>query len=241
MTGSNATPVILLSDKLSTVTHNQLLTCVPVKLDIDNWNYASWVYFFETFCKGYEDNKRSRTIALKAELRSLKLGDMSIDAYFMKIESLATILTSLGSPVSSDNVVTYALEGLPDKYDHGCAIISHREPFLDLKKASSMLTTEDMRLKSESQSLPVDSSSSSPIVLVTQSGNTRRSFTPQLKTSRPCYNFARGSCRFGDTCRFVHDPYMQAKYSNKSPWSSSSNNNSGVSNNGGSSRNELLV
>nr|GEY64866.1 hypothetical protein [Tanacetum cinerariifolium] len=73
-----------------------------------------------------------------------------------------------------------------------------------------------MRLKSKSRSLPVDSSSSSPMVLVTQSGNTRRSSTPQLKTSRPCYNFTRVSCRFGDTC-------------------------SGVSNNGGSSTNELLV
>ncbi|GKB63572.1 hybrid signal transduction histidine kinase M [Tanacetum coccineum] len=168
---------ILLSDKLITV--NNLTTLVPVKLDVDEMNYSSWVYFFKNLCKGFEvlkhvlgestdeatssnpsphtpkwlkinsivlswifmtlsktlqkdpqtakeawdlialifnDNKRTRSIGLKAELRSLKLGDLSIDAYFRKIESVATILTSLGSPISNDDVVTFALEGLPDKY-----------------------------------------------------------------------------------------------------------------------------
>ncbi|GJW11582.1 ribonuclease H-like domain-containing protein [Tanacetum coccineum] len=66
----------------------------------------------------FHDNKRTRSIALKGELRSLKLEDLSIDAYFCKIESIATVLTSLGSPMNSDDVVTFALEGLPAKYDN---------------------------------------------------------------------------------------------------------------------------
>nr|GEX06730.1 ribonuclease H-like domain-containing protein [Tanacetum cinerariifolium] len=60
----------------------------------------------------------TRSIALKAELRSLKLGDLSIDASFSKIESIATILTSLGLPINNDDVVTNTLERLPDKYDN---------------------------------------------------------------------------------------------------------------------------
>ncbi|GJS65884.1 hybrid signal transduction histidine kinase M [Tanacetum coccineum] len=152
-----------------------------------------------------KDNKRSRTIALKAELRSLKLGDLRMDAYFRKIESIATILTSLGSPVSSEDVVNFSLEGLPDKYDHVCGIRHHRDTFPDLKIARSMLTTEEMRLKSKAHSLPMDSFSSSPMVLMAESGTTRRSSTPQVKSWRPCYNFARGSCRFGNGCKFVHD------------------------------------
>ncbi|GJW35986.1 hybrid signal transduction histidine kinase M [Tanacetum coccineum] len=178
---------ILLLDKLSTVTHHHLFMRVLVKLDLENWNYASLEYFFGKLCQGYEvskyihgssdatsiststpftpkelkvdtvfllwifatisdtlqerlvmehpqsakeawdliielvkDNKRSHTIALKAKLRSLTLGDMSIDTYFWKTGSIATILTSLGSPVTSEYVVTFALEGLPDKYDHVC-------------------------------------------------------------------------------------------------------------------------
>nr|GEU82282.1 hybrid signal transduction histidine kinase M [Tanacetum cinerariifolium] len=54
MTGSETIPVILLSDKLSIVTQHHLLTRVPVKLDLENWNNASWVYLFENLCKGYE-------------------------------------------------------------------------------------------------------------------------------------------------------------------------------------------
>nr|GEU94068.1 hybrid signal transduction histidine kinase M [Tanacetum cinerariifolium] len=79
------------------------------------------------------------------ELRSLKLADLSIDAYFRKIESIATIVTSLGSPISNDDFVTIALEGFPDKYANVSGIIIHQEPFLDLKIARSMLTTEDIR------------------------------------------------------------------------------------------------
>ncbi|GJR13666.1 hypothetical protein Tco_0796318 [Tanacetum coccineum] len=120
MTEPDVTVTTLLSDNLSLVTHYHLLTRVPVKLDLENWNYASWAYFFEQLCSGYEVSSylhRSRTIALKAELRSIKLGDLSMDAYFWKIEKIDTILTSLGYPVSSEDVVTFALEGLPDKYD----------------------------------------------------------------------------------------------------------------------------
>ncbi|GKC72756.1 hypothetical protein Tco_1118639 [Tanacetum coccineum] len=117
MTITPTPPLILLSDKLMTV--NNLTTLVFVKLDIDEMNNSSWVYFFKTFIK------RTRSIALKAELRSLKLGDLSIDAYFRKIESITTILTSLGSPISNDDVVTITLEGLPDKYDNVSGIIVH--------------------------------------------------------------------------------------------------------------------
>ncbi|GJZ80575.1 peroxidase 60-like protein, partial [Tanacetum coccineum] len=45
-------PVILLSDKLITV--NNFTTLVLVKLDIDEINYSSWVYFFKILCEGFE-------------------------------------------------------------------------------------------------------------------------------------------------------------------------------------------
>ncbi|GJW46762.1 hypothetical protein Tco_0078408 [Tanacetum coccineum] len=162
MTGTPTPPVILLSDKLMTITNR--ITLVHVKLDMDEMNYSSWMYLFKTLCKAHElfthildpqtdkqawdfnsdifnDNKRTRSIVLKAELQSLKLDDLTIDAYFCKIESIATILTSLESPINNDDVVIIALEGLPDKYDNVSRIIGHREPFPDLKTVHSMLTT----------------------------------------------------------------------------------------------------
>ncbi|GJR61883.1 hypothetical protein Tco_1504045 [Tanacetum coccineum] len=57
MTGSDANPATFLSDKLALVTHHHLLTRVPVKLDLDDWNYGSWEYFFDQLCLSYDLNK----------------------------------------------------------------------------------------------------------------------------------------------------------------------------------------
>ncbi|GKC19143.1 hybrid signal transduction histidine kinase M, partial [Tanacetum coccineum] len=234
------TPVLLLSDKLMTLTN--ITSIVPTKLDIDEMNYSSWLYFFKHLVKGYglmdhlvgpkvvdgmdeasvstppqdpkwlkldtivlswifitcsktlqgrlvdndpqtakeawdllesifTDNKRSRAVTLKADLRALTLGDMSIDAYFRKIESTATLLARLGAPISNDDLVSYELAGLPEKYDGVSLLIAHREPFPDLKTVCSMLTTEEMRLKSRPHTTFVDGSSSSPLALMTKSGS----------------------------------------------------------------------
>nr|GFA95405.1 hypothetical protein [Tanacetum cinerariifolium] len=126
----------------------------------------------------FNDNKCTRSIPLKAELRSLKLAELSINAYFCKIESIAAILTSLGSSISKDDVVTIDLEELPNKYDNVSGIIVHREPFPDLKTICFMLTIEEMRLKSMAQATFIDTMSSSHMVL--------------------------GFCRFGDSCKYMH-------------------------------------
>ncbi|GJZ54464.1 hybrid signal transduction histidine kinase M [Tanacetum coccineum] len=103
---------------------------------------------WDHIAKIFNDNKRTRSIALKAELLYLKLYDLSNDAYFCKIESIATILTSLGLPISNDDVVNIALEGFLDRYENVSSIIIHQDPFSDLKMVRSMLTTEDMWLNS---------------------------------------------------------------------------------------------
>nr|GEX34802.1 hybrid signal transduction histidine kinase M [Tanacetum cinerariifolium] len=114
----------------------------------------------------FNDNNRTLSIALKGELRSLKLGYLSIDAYFHKIEYIAIILTSLGSPISNHDVVTISLEGLPDKYENFFDIVVHWDPFLDFKTVRSMLNTKEIRLKSRAQASSIDSTSSSPLVLL---------------------------------------------------------------------------
>ena len=43
--------VILFSEKLITITN--LNNLIPVKLDIDEMNYLSRVYFFKSLCRGY--------------------------------------------------------------------------------------------------------------------------------------------------------------------------------------------
>ncbi|GJW18639.1 ribonuclease H-like domain-containing protein [Tanacetum coccineum] len=156
----------------------------------------------------FNDNKRSRSIALKAELRSLKLGDLSTDAYFHKIESIATILASLGSPISKDDIVNISLDGSSDNYADVSDIIIHREPFPDLKTVRSMLATEEMRLKSKAQATSLDSSSSSPMVLIANSGNNNaRHFIGTSGTNNGNFLNRRVLLR----CDSTGDPYPVTK------------------------------
>ncbi|GJY78838.1 hybrid signal transduction histidine kinase M [Tanacetum coccineum] len=171
---------------------------------------------WDLIAKIFNDNKRTRSIALKAKLRSLKLCDLSIDAYFRKIEFIATILTSLRSYSSNDDMVTIALKGLPDKYDNVSGIIAHREPFSDLKTVHSMLTIEEMKLKSRAQATSIDSSSSSPMVLLTNSDNSTRCSNIALeKVNKPCFNFNKGFCHFCEHCKLLHN----GVHGNPSLWS----------------------
>ncbi|GJT64473.1 ribonuclease H-like domain-containing protein [Tanacetum coccineum] len=124
----------------------------------------------------FNDNKRTRSIALKAEFHFLKLGDLSIDAYFRKFESIATILTSLGSLISNDDVVTIALDGLSDKYDNVYGIIVHREPFSDLTGSQD---------SSFDNGSPIDSTYSLPLVLLANGGNNTRH--PDVASKKPNY------------------------------------------------------
>ncbi|GJR61884.1 hybrid signal transduction histidine kinase M [Tanacetum coccineum] len=128
-----------------------------------------------------------------------------MEAYFQKIESLMTILAILNSPVSDEDVVHYALAGLPNKYDQVCGYMHYKDVFPDLKTARTLLITEEMHLKTKANALLADSSS--PMVFLAESGNYHRSSPmPHVKPWKPCFNFAKGTCQFGDRCQFVHDP-----------------------------------
>ncbi|GKB23785.1 ribonuclease H-like domain-containing protein [Tanacetum coccineum] len=117
-----------------------------------------------------KNNKWSRTNALKVELRSIKLEDQSMKSYFWKIKLIVSILMSLDSHVNDEDVIHYALEGLPDKYDQVCGFMHDKDTFPDLKMTHFMLITEEIRLKFKYLALPVDSSLSSLMVLMAQSG-----------------------------------------------------------------------
>ncbi|GJR29053.1 copia protein [Tanacetum coccineum] len=127
-----------------------------------------------------------------------------MEAYFQKIESLVTILQSLDCIMNDEDVVHYALEGIPEKYNQVCGYMHYQNTFPDLKTARSLLITEEMRLKTKEVALPADSSSQ--MVLMAQTGTNRRPSNPQVKSWRPCFNFAKGSCRFGSECCYAHDP-----------------------------------
>ncbi|PWA38594.1 hypothetical protein CTI12_AA579890 [Artemisia annua] len=90
--------------------------------------------------KIFHDNKRSKTVELMGELRDLDMGDLTVDSYFRKIDSIVTRLGNLGSNISEEDIVTYAINGLSDKYDPVAHVILNRDPFPDLETVRSMVT-----------------------------------------------------------------------------------------------------
>ncbi|GJR78423.1 ribonuclease H-like domain-containing protein [Tanacetum coccineum] len=122
----------------------------------------AWTYIEAIF----QDNKLPRAMALKPELRNLKLRDLSIDGYFQKIESIVSVHNGLGSPLSNDDVVTFALRV---------------------------------------QNPLVDATSASPMVLLAKSNTSARRGPSLEKVNNPCWSFAKGSYRFGDTCKYLHN------------------------------------
>ncbi|GKD79483.1 ribonuclease H-like domain-containing protein [Tanacetum coccineum] len=140
-----------------------------------------------------KDHKKSCTSALKTELRTMKLGDLSMEAYFQKVESLLTTLTSLNSPISDDDVVHYVIDGLPEMYNKVCGYMHYQDTFPDFKTVRSLLTAEEMRLKSKSLVTPVDSTSSSPMVLLADSVNVAILVMHESVTNRDSNNTPKRS------------------------------------------------
>ncbi|GJW08431.1 ribonuclease H-like domain-containing protein [Tanacetum coccineum] len=142
------------------------------------------------------------------------MGDRSVNAYFHKIKSIVTRLNDLESPMNDDDVVTYAMHGLSDKFAHVAGIIAHRVLFPDLETMHSMVITEEMRLNTKSQNSNSNTTSSAPTILIVETNSNHgqdsrssrdnrtssRQFEPQI-----CRNFSRAFCKWGNTCKFIHD------------------------------------
>ncbi|GJV96306.1 hypothetical protein Tco_1547883 [Tanacetum coccineum] len=63
----------------------------------------------------FHDNKTARAIQLDTELRTIELGSLSITGYCNKISRITDLLDNINSPVDEKNLVTYAINGLPNK------------------------------------------------------------------------------------------------------------------------------
>nr|GEU31037.1 hybrid signal transduction histidine kinase M [Tanacetum cinerariifolium] len=175
------------------------------RLDLDNWNFGSLEFFFEKLCASYEVDKYLRSpINETSALAPLTPEETKIDKIM-----LSWILFTLSDSLRTRTVMeppkcgSLVLEGLPDTYNQVCGYMHYKDTFPDLKAVRSLLIAKEMRLMSKVLAFPMDSSS--PMVFMAETRTNSRSSTSQGKSWKPCFNFAKGSCRFGDSCRYVHD------------------------------------
>ncbi|PWA58931.1 hypothetical protein CTI12_AA395260 [Artemisia annua] len=154
----------------------------------------------------FHDNKDARAITLDSELRSIKLGNLTINAYCTKIRAMADRLANLGEKVSDKNLVMYALNGLDARYKGIARLIRHSQPLPTFENARNMLLLEESNLEEPAdQGSNYDSSSSSPTVLMATKTDTKGTHPKTQSLPQLCNHFNKGSCKFGDRCKFIHD------------------------------------
>ncbi|GKC70112.1 hybrid signal transduction histidine kinase M [Tanacetum coccineum] len=153
-----------------------------------NTNPASAKAAWDTIETIFQENKRTRTVALKGELRVIQMGDDTPDAYFSKIDSIITLLTDLGSTMDDDDIVTYAINGLKFHLKTLFFCPWSKQPILSTSTTSSspqvLLATSQPRIQDNRN-------------------NRDRDARNENKTEI-CRNFGRGYCRWGTNCRFIH-------------------------------------
>nr|GEX83667.1 hybrid signal transduction histidine kinase M [Tanacetum cinerariifolium] len=205
---------------------------VPIKLDLGKHNYNSWSSFslirlgsLELMLKptplllilngsmgssqgSFYDNKDARAINLDNELRSVKIGKMSVNEYCTKIKSMNNRLKNLDCDVSEKNVVIYAVNGLDSCFATLVEIIRHREPLPTFETIRNMLLLKESSFTdSTDASTMLESSSSSPTILLASSSSDAKgnASSKPLNNLQLCNHFSRGTCKFGDRCKFVND------------------------------------
>nr|GEU74436.1 reverse transcriptase domain-containing protein [Tanacetum cinerariifolium] len=138
---------------------------------------ASWDHIKDLF----HDNKDARAITLDGELRSIKLGSLTINAYCTKIKAMADRLANLGEKVSDKNLVMHALNRLDTRYKGIARLIRHSQPLPKFETTRNMLLLEESNLQEATdQANTYDSSSSSLTVLMATKTDTKDFWTRHI-------------------------------------------------------------
>nr|GEY30407.1 ribonuclease H-like domain-containing protein [Tanacetum cinerariifolium] len=145
---------------------------------------ALWDHLKELF----HDNKDARALNLDNELRSIKIGKMTVNDYCTKIKSMSDRLKNLGCVVSDKNLVIYTVNGLDSRFATLVEIIRHRETLPTFETTRTMLLIKESSFTDDSGATTTfESSSSSPTVLMTSTSSSTKA-NPQNQP-RPPMNY----------------------------------------------------
>ncbi|GKC49406.1 hybrid signal transduction histidine kinase M [Tanacetum coccineum] len=131
----------------------------------------------------FHDNKDARAINLNNELCSIKIGKMTVNEYYTKIQAMANRLKNLDCEVSEKNMVIFTVNGLDSRFATLVEIIRHREPLLIIETVCNMLLLKESLFNYDSTSTTFESISSSPTFLMASSSSNTKALV--LYASQP--------------------------------------------------------
>lgn len=132
----------------------------------------AWVNLHNLF----QVNKEARALQLENDLRNISLGNMSITEYCTKIKTIADLLSNIDSPVSDRNLVTYTVNGLPQRWESVPLHIRLQRPPPSWVETRAILLGEETRLLSSrhTDNNHFDTTSSPTVLQAGQHSGNRR-------------------------------------------------------------------
>ncbi|PKI58788.1 hypothetical protein CRG98_020778 [Punica granatum] len=106
----------------------------------------------------FVERTRSRAVDIKILLSRVKLTDQGTNKYLRDLKVLADELREIGKPLSDEDLVTYALAGLPKEYESFVTTNANDRDPLTFETLRTKLTHQEKRLKQfylEPTSVPV--------------------------------------------------------------------------------------
>ncbi|GJS08437.1 putative reverse transcriptase domain-containing protein [Tanacetum coccineum] len=173
---------------------------VPIKLDLEKHNYNSWSSFSLIHLG---------SLGLKSHVGLLIRNgvNLMISSRCGSLNLFVTLFMSKSLPHRREKHGIYAVNGLDSHFATLVEIIRHREPLPTFETVCNMLLLNGSSFNDDTGATNTfESSSSSPTVLMASNslsnkGNTNKpSNLPQI-----CNLFNKGTCKFGDRCKYVHD------------------------------------
>nr|GEX96264.1 hybrid signal transduction histidine kinase M [Tanacetum cinerariifolium] len=130
---------------------------------------------------GSSDPYDARAINLYNELRSIKIGKMTVNEYCSTIQAMANRLKNLDCEVSKKNMVIFAVNGRDSRFTTLAEIVRHSEPIPTFEMIRNMLLLKESSFSDNPTSTTFESISSSPtIFMASSSSNTK---VPPLGTN----------------------------------------------------------
>ncbi|KAK6151173.1 hypothetical protein DH2020_016105 [Rehmannia glutinosa] len=107
---------------------------------VNRCSTAAEVWF--VFDKLFQSQSKARALQLRFMLQTLKKGDLSVDAYILKMKSLADDLNSAGHIIGDDELVLYILGGLGTDYEYVVVNLTTRVESTHEMRLQSQVTTQ---------------------------------------------------------------------------------------------------
>ncbi|GJY96985.1 hybrid signal transduction histidine kinase M [Tanacetum coccineum] len=172
---------------------------------------ALWDYLKKLF----HDNKDARAINLDNELRFIKIGNMTVNEYCTKIQAMTNRLKNLDCEVSEKNMVIFAVNGLDSRFATLEEIIRRREPHLTFETVRNMLLLKELSFNDHTNASTTFESSSSSLAILMASSSNENKGNPNSQSKSPnnlqLFNHLnKGTYKFGERCKFIHDHQNQA-------------------------------